>query len=160
MYTSWPTLIVIREPGTLLPGIRDYSGPYSQPAREHGYVFSIDGEDFPWLISEKGPVVTKLADDLWKIYIEILQLSEGLEFKIEDGCYGWPYIGGRRFPWPITSEGLVLEAGRGKLGMLKLAFYAKNVDTNGPITDASPRESKREQWGMSGDLFRKGKPAD
>jgi hypothetical protein len=34
------------------------------------HVFRVDGADFPWHISEGGPVVTRLGDDLYTVAVE------------------------------------------------------------------------------------------
>lgn len=35
------------------------------------HIFTVNGEDFPWPISERGPIVTKLDDNLFTVGVEI-----------------------------------------------------------------------------------------
>src|SRR5215212_7156200 len=40
------------------------------------HAFLVDDEEFPWYISERGPVVTRRADDWYTVEIDILLLDK------------------------------------------------------------------------------------
>jgi hypothetical protein len=113
-------------------------------ATEH--VFTVDGEDFPWYISERGPIVKRLRDDLYSIDVEIYELSKSdkeclsFEYRRDDAC-SVPYIpviGGKDFPWLLTADEMTLTFGHKILPMLHLAFFAHEVDANIPVEDCRP----------------------
>jgi hypothetical protein len=112
------------------------------------HLFLVDGEHFPYLISERGPIVTRLRDDLYTIDVEIIGLSkdvdaEGVHHILEityatDGGNTVPYIpviAGKPFPWPLTDDGCQLNFSHKMLPKLNLKFYARTVTGNYPIVD-------------------------
>lgn len=124
--------------------------------------FEVDGEPFPWYISEKGPQVTRLADDFWRIDIEILGLARIVtEAMLPIGSSGRmgeiPVIGGIAFPWLMTEEGWSMTAGHKQIPTVTLGFLARNVDTNTPVTDLREQWADRAIWANGGDCWKPGK---
>jgi hypothetical protein len=141
------------------------------------YRFDVDGEDFPWWVSEKGVEVTQLTDDLFAVKFEILCISkvydsdehrfdncrvgEGdLPVRLEGYAGRRLFIGDVEFPWDITGDGVKVECSRRIFLTVTLAFFAKDVDSNQYIEDArnimningdhwafSPDTSKSHKWG-------------
>ncbi len=114
------------------------------------HVFTVDGEEFPWFISERGQIVKRLADDLYSIDVEIVGISKDtvldgerpyhrfLEFTYN--TYGGhiayiPTIDGKEFPWLLTEAGCQINFGHKILPRLQLAFLAHNVTGNVPVDD-------------------------
>lgn len=123
--------------------------------------FEVDGQPFPWYISEKGPLATRLADDFWRIDVEILALATPTEGMLPIGSSGRmgeiPVIGGTAFPWLMTEEGWSMTAGHKQIPTVALGFLAHNVDTNMPVTDLRAEWADREVIGNGGDIWRIGK---
>jgi hypothetical protein len=132
--------------------------PDDDAAEEH--VFTVDGEDFPWFITERGQIVKRLRDDLYSIDVEIVQLDRAtlatLPFdytRTEEGCSvpSVPVIGGREFPWALTDDVMTLTFGYKVYPTLHLAFYAREVDANIPIEDL--RDNPQDVFCEGGDLI-------
>jgi hypothetical protein len=135
--------------------------PDCDEAKEH--VFDVDGKEFPWFISERGQIVKRLADDLYSVDVEILEIDKDtmktLPFEyLLDGTNmvpGIPVIGGREFPWLITEDVMTLTFGYKVYPTLRLAFLAHEVDANIPIEDC--RTEQKAVFCAGGDLIRGGK---
>jgi len=114
--------------------------------RDEPYVFTVDGEDFPWYISETGPIVTRLADDFYSVYVEIFLMDKEthdyLPFSYVLSDFNspptWPIIAGNEFPWLLTEDGAQLNMSGKMIPTLKLAFLAQSVTANIPIEDKRP----------------------
>lgn len=142
-------------------------GALEHPAHgaPHEHVFTVNGEDFPWYISERGQRVTRLADDLYSVDVEIMlldkQLTDGHHAVLPFGypTYGIPYvplIGGQEFPWPLTEDGCQLNFGHKVVPTLHLAFLARSVDTNAGVDDRRRVMSGQDIYRNGGDLIRAG----
>lgn len=115
--------------------------------------FDVDGEDFPWWISEREPVVTQLADDLFSVHVEIIavpRVYDNPENKTLAACHvgdgdlsvrteGYMgrrlFIGGVEFPWMITYDGFTIKTGGTTCQTVELSFFAKTVDSDDYIRD-------------------------
>jgi hypothetical protein len=130
------------------------------------HVFTVDGEDFPWYISERGPLVTRLCDDLYTVDVELFGIDretmKSLDFSYSDeGRSSVPFvpvIGGRKFPWTLAADEVVLRFGHKILPTLQLKFLALNVDAEGiEIDDQRETWNERAIYRAGGDLIRRGK---
>ncbi len=120
------------------------------------FTFKVDGEYFPWYISERGPKVYRYGRDLYAIEVEILEL-EGFRIDTALGI-GWPVVKDTPFPWPVTADGCRIQWARGQLATMELAFYAKKVEAEGiEIHDMRALLGDRELWSLSGDLYQAGR---
>lgn len=105
-------------------------------------VFSVDGEAFPWWISEAGPSARKLADDLYLVHVEIFAtITEGddrVEGFHHGGLpdWGWPQpiMCGTEFPWCISQDGFTYRSSGSTLPTVELEFFAESVEGM-PVTD-------------------------
>lgn len=114
------------------------------------YAFIVDGEDFPWWLSERGPIVTQVHDDLYTVDVEICLLDKTddyhaiLSFTYNDyrglSVPNIPIIGGKDFPWLLTTDGCQLNFGHKIIPLLKLTFFARNVTSDGVIIDRRVRD--------------------
>jgi len=110
--------------------------------------FKVDGESFPWLLSEDGPTARKIHD-IYLVSVKILVVSlkdEDLpetfhhEWKNPEQNIGWgqPVIQGIVFPWTITHDGLTYRsAGCKDIPTVELEFFAEHVE-GVPLEDATP----------------------
>jgi hypothetical protein len=121
-------------------------------SREGLDVFRVDGEPFPWWISEKGPQATRLADDLYSVRVSIFGVTDSLpETFYHEGLSpsdnsGWaqPVIQGIEFPWYISSDGFTYRSGgSSEIPVVELEFFAKSVEGI-PIADeaGAPKDGK------------------
>lgn len=128
------------------------------------FTFTVDGEDFPWLVSERGPKVTRVMDDLYIIDVEILGLSkppfEILSIGYVNPAAGvpiMPVIDGLEFPWTLTDDDVVLTFGTKRYPTLQLKFYAHSVSGTAEVDDLRMTVAERARWCAGGDLIRDGK---
>lgn len=110
--------------------------PADDEAQEH--VFTVDGEEFPWFISQRGQIVKRLFDDLYSVDVEIIQIDKETMKTLPFGWQDFPIIGGREFPWLLTDDVMTLTFGHKVFPTLRLAFLAHEVDANIPIEDLRP----------------------
>lgn len=133
------------------------------------HVFTVDGEDFPWYVSQRGPIVTQLGDDWYTVDVEIFLLDKGtkesLEFSywprsLSQGGSSVPYIpviGGRNFPWTCTDDEITLRFNHKMIPTLHLKFFARSVDAKGiEIEDRRPQWADRAMYRAGGDLVKDG----
>lgn len=103
------------------------------------HVFDVDGAEFPWYVTEAGPRVTRLADDVYAVHVEIFCMDKktrGISFTMTGDSH-IPVIGGVEFPWYITEDGFVLKSEWKSLPTVTLSFLANHVDAKGiPMIDA------------------------
>lgn len=132
--------------------------PEGDEPQEH--VFTIDGEEFPWLISDRGPVVRQLRDDFYTIDVEIAMVDK-MTFDylaLGDHCPPVvPVIGGVEFPWLLTDDECHLTFGHKVIPTLRLVFIARNVDANIPIEDCRRGPDDEAIYCAGGDLIADGK---
>lgn len=125
--------------------------------------FEVDGKDFPWFLSARGPVVTRYADDLWRIDIDLFAIDHDtwktLPIAVTPGMCGGAdlEIGGVAFPWLMTQEGWTLTSSSKQLLTLTLGFFTRNVDTNMPYTDQREVWADRAIYANGGDCYKAGK---
>jgi len=133
--------------------------------------FDVDGEDFPWYINERGPLVTRVLDDLYVIDLGILLLDKEskktLKFsywptRVEDGSSVpfVPVLGDVKFPWTCTDDEMFLRFSHKQIPTVHLRFFARDVDAKGIEVD-DQREHWRERavYRAGGDMIRDGKDA-
>lgn len=128
------------------------------------HAFKVDGQDFPWFISERGPQVSKLADDFYTIDVEILGVNKKRNDKgecnyLEVGFrpYLQPVIGDVTFPWTITEDGWRFSVARTQLPIVHLAFFAHSVDVQGvDVDDRSAAWVNRVIDDLGGNRWRHG----
>lgn len=109
------------------------------------YMFTVDGVRFPWYVSERGPLITRVANDLYIVDVEVFLMGNEdqklVEFALKSSdpdVWAVPYVpllGGVEFPWLITDDEMVLRFSHKQLPALSVRFYAHDVDTNLDVTD-------------------------
>lgn len=147
------------------------------PHEHDEHVFQVDGQDFPWHISERGPIVTHVADDLYKINVEIFLITgpadhaagkpvralpigytaPGMDTPPDGPGPVAPYIpliDGQQFPWLCDDSPMQISFSHKQLPTLNLTFYARNVTGNYPIGDQ--RGDDEVQWCAGGSLIKDG----
>lgn len=134
------------------------------------HVFTVDGEDFPFWVTARGPVVTRVHDDLFTVDVEIIlvckekvpgefhayhpYLSVGIAapgFPHSGSAPYIPVINGDEFPWLLTADGCQLNFGHKIVPVLRLAFFARHVTTNLTVEDR--RDYGGEVFCAGGDLI-------
>lgn len=104
--------------------------------------FEVDGIPFPYAIHEDGPTFTRLADDLWQVdltlYPVLLANHELLVITVDAGWTPRLRFNGVEFPWTMTAQGFTIHATHRQLTSVRLGFLARDVDTDGHVTDARP----------------------
>jgi len=100
--------------------------------------FDVDGQPFPWLLTEDGATFTRLADDLYLCHIHIVLVRQAdmawLTFSHENQDPA-PMLGDTPFPWWISEDGFTYRASKKTIPTLELSFLAVSVDTDGEIHD-------------------------
>jgi hypothetical protein len=139
---------------------------YINPVKGDENRFTVDGEEFPWYISERGPQVAKIADNLFTVHVEIPLTDKSRPWKREDAedASRWlsfsasgyacrtPIIGGQEFPWVVTEDGFTFSASRKNFPTVSLAFFAAEVEFSDPTTGWCLIDDKREIYDVNGDL--------
>lgn len=115
--------------------------------------FEVDGEDFPWYISQRGAEVMRVDDDLYTVRVEIFLLDKvsraAIPFLSEDGMNSRvPQLGGVEFPWEIINDGYTYACGPKLVPTLTLSFYVKSADTGDEYI-----EDAREHFNVSSELI-------
>lgn len=112
-------------------------------SRRGGDCFTVDGEQFPWFISEEGPRATPLYGDLFAVHVDIIVLDPDgdNESFAADSWHGQPVIAGRVFPWYITEDGYCFEVSRCDCAVVKLAFLAHSI-VGIPVDEAGVEQDK------------------
>jgi hypothetical protein len=135
------------------------------PHQHDEHVFQVDGDDFPWPLSERGPIVTRLKDDLFAVDVEIYLLGkkDGKYEYLEFGYFPTnmtpflPLINGRIFPWLLDANGWELKAGHKRLPQINLTFFTRNITGNYPVDDQRERWHGEAIWCAGGDRITDGK---
>jgi hypothetical protein len=122
--------------------------------------FDVDGVEFPWFISERGPIVTRIMDDLYAIDVEIIMLDKETKEVLP---FGWtviacsvptvPIIGGVEFPWTCTDDEMVLRFCHKMFPTLSLKFCARNVSGDIAIDDQRMEREDPDVFCAGGDLI-------
>lgn len=86
--------------------------------------FDVDDQKFPWFISEAGPKVKQLLDDLYEVRVTVF-VHNGFFCA---GMHQQPVLSGIVFPWHITEDGMTYTATRTGPPQVELAFLAKHVE--------------------------------
>lgn len=103
--------------------------------------FLVDGEPFPWYITEDGPIARKIADDLYQVHVLIYTCLfsgdqlHGLHHEDKDITWDNPILSGIQFPWLITQDGFTYRASSLDVPSVELEFFAESVE-GVPIEDA------------------------
>lgn len=132
--------------------------------------FDVDGQPFPWILPEDhGVAFTRLTDKLWRIDLTFWAIAvdgrdeeqrapkprfpsqDDVAFTQQFAGYLQPVIAGIEFPWHISSDGVTFQSGGKMLPSVKLAFFAEDVDTDGPIDDQ--RDADRTVVDNQGSLW-------
>ncbi|GJJ23719.1 hypothetical protein [Mycolicibacterium mageritense] len=97
--------------------------------------FDVDGEPFPWLITEEGATFTRTPSGLYLVGVTIFVLDlERYPAEFHHAPGSQPLIAGREFPWVITGPAVyTYDAYAQHSGHLALTFVAEHVDTDGEI---------------------------
>lgn len=126
------------------------------------YRFDVDGKDFPWYISERGPIVTQVDDELFTVGVEIFLIDrdthDDLTFDYGSPRSGFnpPILGGREFPWLLTEDECVFTFASKVLPTLRLKFFAEKVTGDWPVDDQ--REKTGDVYATQGVLMKAAVP--
>lgn len=100
--------------------------------------FSVDGEPFPWWVSEEGPSFKKLATDLYLVKVRIIATHTPMDDLAEGFSHGglpsgedWPQpvILGIEFPWLISEDGFIYRSqGCKDIPTVELGFFTESVE--------------------------------
>lgn len=125
-----------------------------EPGEEPEHRFDVDGQPFPWYITEGGASFVKHGEH-YLVKVEILPIEcDGNNEPLDITLSYWRRqvrIGERLFPWAILSGSLVATMGEGDFPMLKLTFIAEHVDADVEIpgldiwTARDPLEAELER---------------
>jgi hypothetical protein len=102
--------------------------------------FTVDGDPFPWFITEDGPRATRFRDDLYAVHVTVIAQDS---FACT-GIQASPVINGIMFPWYLTEDGYTFKTRRGDIPTVELSFFTK--DYCGPGV-----EDSRSVWAHNGD---------
>lgn len=122
------------------------------------YAFVVDGNAFPYLLSESGPVVTRVSDGLFTIGLKILLFRMDTMKTLPISCVAHhssvpnvPVIDGEEFPWLCDDSGFKVSFSHKEIPSLTLTMYARNVIGNYLVTDTRP--PKESLWTQNGGLI-------
>lgn len=108
------------------------------PGEEPEHRFDVDGEPFPWYITEDGATFHRTENGLYLVAVRIIPVDpttgEYVEFRHH--VHNAPQLGDRELPWLITGP-ITWQSDRG-YGVLELTFLAEHVDTDGEISEELP----------------------
>ncbi|KLI05803.1 hypothetical protein [Mycolicibacterium senegalense] len=109
------------------------------PGEEPEHRFDVDGEPFPWYITEDGATFHRTEGGLYLVAVRILPVlvatGELVEFRHH--VHRPPDLGDGPFPWAITGPLTWLSEEPG-CAVLELTFLAQHVDTDGEISVEAP----------------------
>jgi hypothetical protein len=140
--------------------------PGPNDAVEHK--FTVDGEDFPWYITARGPQATRLAKDLYAVDVEIMGICKdrndqgyhevlGIEYERRAGMPYRPVIGGVPFPYTCSDDVMTLQFSSRMIPTLHLKFLARDVDAKGiEIEDRRSDWDGKALYRAGGDRIRDG----
>lgn len=94
----------------------------------------VDGEPFPWLITDTGATFRRL-NPLTSVHVCTVTImdihpvtKEFIPIRMDSG---WPEIGGKPFPWQIFD--FIVSVNERHQFAIEITFLAEHVDTDGPI---------------------------
>lgn len=133
------------------------------------YSFMVDGDEFPWWLSQRGPLVERVSDGLYTVDVEICLLDKNEHpgvFPHPYLAFGYlahassvpniPLIAGEEFPWLLTGDGWTLTCGHKQMPKLRVSFYALNVSGDVEIADRRSEFVGEDIYCNGGDLIRQG----
>lgn len=124
------------------------------------FLFEVDGEKFPFYISQRGPIVDRLADDLYTVDIEIFAMDcetkRNVPVTQQEYMSCQPVINGWEFPWFTTVDGWTMRCSSRTIPTVCLAFLARDVNGDHPVIDKRPDWEGRAIWDGNGNLQRDG----
>jgi hypothetical protein len=132
---------------------------YINMAKGDEHRFTVDGEEFPWYITERGPIVTQVSDNLYTIHVEIFLIDKnnpasGYNWDLSFTASGYagrtPHIGDREFPWAITEDGFTFSTSCRDFPKLSLAFYASEVEV---FKNCVHIHDARDKYDINGNLW-------
>ncbi|QEA10851.1 hypothetical protein [Mycobacterium phage Weirdo19] len=106
------------------------------PGQADEHRFDVDGQPFPWHITEDGATFLRTEAGLYLVSVQILPYPVGgddlVEFRHRDG--GPPMLGDRPFPWAMTGTmNYSIPDIATDHPVLDLTFVAEHVDTDGEV---------------------------
>ncbi|MDV7192602.1 hypothetical protein [Mycolicibacterium fortuitum] len=109
------------------------------PGEEPEHRFDVDGEPFPWYITEDGATFHRTATGLYLVAVRILPIeaATGKLVEFRHHVHGAPQLGDREFPWAIAYP-ISWQSDEPGYGVLELMFAANDVDTDGEISVEKP----------------------
>ncbi|MCV7174935.1 hypothetical protein [Mycolicibacterium sphagni] len=118
--------------------------------------FDVDGEPFPWYITEDGPRFTRLRDDMYLVHVRIIGIlresGEGFTGNIFQHTYPRRIeLAGHPFPWVIHEDGITYRSARMEAAYVELAFLAESIDVDCEIAD----RPTTEVWSFDGNIHRR-----
>lgn len=106
------------------------------PEEEVEHRFDVDGEPFPWYITEAGARFTKQGE-AYLVEVDIIPIEAGGNHDLLDITISYwrrqPRIGDRAFPWAILDGSIRVDVLDGSFPVLHLVFLANEVDTDGDV---------------------------
>ena len=134
--------------------------------READFMFTVDGEPFPWFITTAGPRVTVVSNELAIVGVSIIPSGRTGDLKsppiFEHGGFrnqpiigdraGWP----RTFPWLIHESGITYRVSRRQTPVVRLRFLAQSVFSyDVPILQLGTEEAAPlEVQSIGGDIWK------
>jgi len=100
-------------------------------------VFKVDGEEFPWWVTDRGIRVQRVKDNLYTVKVDILcmgkpDVRQRLTFSCTDTSFT---IGDVEFPWMLTNKGVQFTMGPTQYPAVRLSFFARSVDSDYAFID-------------------------
>jgi len=100
------------------------------------HIFEVDGEEFPWWITEKGPKVAHLQD-MYAVTVEIYCIDRktlrDVPFSTTGDHNHIPVFGGVEFPWYITQDGYTYHQRDDIVSYVELTFIAETANVRGIV---------------------------
>lgn len=87
--------------------------------------FDVDGEPFPWYITEDGATFRQLCPNLYVVGVTVMVIGRFTHHDTEQ-----PQLDGVAFPWALHGPVTYTTDGTG-ISRLELGFLAEHVDTDG-----------------------------
>ncbi|MCG5431222.1 hypothetical protein LV457_02820 [Mycobacterium sp. MYCO198283] len=115
----------------------------SRPLREGEHAehrFDVDGEPFPWHITEDGATFAKHPTGVYLITVTVLAIERSNRQPVQfaqswwNDRSRWFTLGGRPFPWAVAGP-ITYRVDPHSIGQLELTFIAEDVDADVAIPD-------------------------
>ena len=106
-----------------------------EPGEHAEHRFDVDGEPFPWYVLEPGPTLRRLHN-VYTVTVRMVPIARanGEPLHVTFDPDGRPSLGGREFPWALTSP-LTFTASPDTPATLELTFIAQHVDADVDIPE-------------------------